>query len=150
VQNSSEVDLALIAPYDHRRRDMERALRKTAKPHAPTTLSRLRTVPGIGESLSRVLLYEIHDIQRFPRVQECVSYGRRVTGATESAGKRAGTSGATMGNAYRSGAFAAAPVLFWRAHPAGQKSLGRREKKHRQGQALTILAPTFARAVYDR
>jgi transposase len=39
------------------------------------------------------LLYEIHDIRRFPSVQEFVSYCRLVKCARESAGKRYGTSG---------------------------------------------------------
>ena len=36
--------------------------------HDAQTLYRLQSVPGIGKILSLVLLYEIHDITRFPRV----------------------------------------------------------------------------------
>jgi hypothetical protein len=46
-----------------------------------------------------VLLYDIHDINRFPRVQELASYWRLVQGAKGSQGKRAGTAGATIGHA---------------------------------------------------
>jgi transposase len=35
-------------------------------------------VPGIGQILALVLLYEIHDIRRFPSVQDFVSYCRLV------------------------------------------------------------------------
>jgi transposase len=35
-------------------------------------------IPGIGKILALVLLYEIHDIDRFPRVQDFVSYCRLV------------------------------------------------------------------------
>src|ERR671922_2406104 len=49
VQKSIEVDLALIGHYDQLRRDMELAVRKTAKHHDAQTLYLLRTVPGIGE-----------------------------------------------------------------------------------------------------
>jgi hypothetical protein len=38
-------------------------------------------------------------------------------------------------------------VLFLRHHPAGQQWLARIEKQHGQGNALTILAHTLARAV---
>ena len=93
VQKSIEVDLALIDHYDRLLRDMELTILKTAKQHDAHTLSLLRTVPGIGEILSLVLLYEIHDIERFPRVQDFVSYCRLVKCAKESAGKRYGTSG---------------------------------------------------------
>jgi transposase len=142
VQKSIEVDLALIGHYDQLLRDMELAILKTAKQDETNTLYLFRTVPGIGEILSLVLLYEIHDIERFPGVQAFVSHCRLVKGAQESAGTRDGTSGSKMGNASRKWAFAAAAVLCLRANPAGQKSLARFEQKHRKGEALTVLAQT--------
>jgi transposase len=109
----------------------------------------LRTVPGIGKILSLVLLYEIHNIARFPRVQDFVSYCRLVKCARESAGKRYGTSGAKIGNASLKWAFSEAAVLFLRNNPAGQKYLARLEKKHGKGKALTVLAHKLARAIYS-
>ena len=128
---SIEVDLALIGHYDQLLRDVELSILTTAKPHNPNTLYLLRTGPGIGEILSLVLLYEIHDLQRFPCVQEFVSYCRLVKCAKASAGKRYGTSGSKIGNAYlngrsrkRPGSFDA-PILrarsispAWRTHMA--------------------------------
>ena len=148
VQKSIEVDLALIGHYDHLLRDVELSVLKTAKQHNANTLYLLRTVPGIGEILSLVLLYEIHDIERFPRVPDVVSYCRLVKCAKESAGKRYGTSGTKIGNAYRKWAFSEAAVLFLRNNPAGQKYLARIENTHGQGKALTVLAHKLARAVY--
>lgn len=148
VQKSVEVDLALIDHYDQLLRSVELSILHTAKQHNANTLYLLRTVPGIGEILSLVLLYEIHDIQRFPRVQDFVSYCRLVKCARESAGKRYGTSGAKIGNAYLQWAFSEAAVLFLRTNPAGQKYLARLEKKHGKGKALTVLAHKLARAVY--
>jgi transposase len=106
-------------------------------------------VPGIGKILSLVLLYEMHAIARFPSVQDFVSYCRLVKCAKESAGKRYGTAGTKLGNAYLTWAFSEAAVLFLRDHPAGQKYLASLEKKHGQGKALTVLAHKLARAVYD-
>lgn len=148
VQKSVEVDLALIDHYDQLLRSVELSILHTAKQHNANTLYLLRTVPGIGEILSLVLLYDIHDIQRFPRVQDFVSYCRLVKCARESAGKRYGTSGAKIGNAYLQWAFSEAAVLFLRTNPAGQKYLARLEKKHGKGKALTVLAHKLARAVY--
>jgi transposase len=150
VQKSIEVDLALITYYDELLRDVELTIVKTAKHHDAQTLSRLQTVPGIGTILSLVLLYEIHDIARFPRVQDFASYCRLVTCAKESAGKRSGTSGSKIGNAHLKWAFSEAAVLFLRDNPAAQKLLARLEKKHSKGKALTILAHQLARAVYHR
>jgi transposase len=148
VHKSIEVDLALIGHYDHLLRNMELSILNTAKQHHTNTLYLLRTVPGIGEILSLVLLYEIHDIARFPRLQDFVSYCRLVKCAKESAGKRYGTSGTKIGNAYLKWAFSEAAVLFLRDNPAGQKYLTRLEKKHGKGKALTVLAHKWARAVY--
>jgi len=148
VQKSIEVDLALITYYDELLRDVELTIVKTAKHHDAQTLYLLQTVPGIGKILSLVLLYEIHDIERFPRVQDFASYCRLVKCARESAGKRSGTSGAKIGNAHLKWAFSEAAVLFLRDNPAGQKLLTRLEKKHSKGKALTILAHKLARAVY--
>ena len=149
VQKSMEVDLALLGYYDPLLRDLELHIVKAAKQHDAHTLYLLQTVPGIGKILSLVLLYEIHDIQRFPSVQDFVSSCRLVKCAKESAGKRYGTAGPKMGNAYLTWAFSEAAVLFLRDNPTGQKSLTRLEKKHGQGKALTLLAQKLGRAVYD-
>jgi len=148
VQKSIDVDLTLIGHYDELLRDLELDLVTAAKQHSANALYLLRTVPGIGKILSLVLLYEIHDIQRFPRVQDFVSYCRLVKCAKESAGKRYGTSGAKIGNAYLKWAFSEAAVLFLRNNPAGQKYLARLVKKYGKGKALTVLAHKLARAVY--
>src|SRR6266581_6041339 len=123
VQKSVEVDLALLDYYDQLLRDLELAIVKTAKQHDANTLYVLQTVPGIGKILSLVLLYEMHDIARFPRVQDFVSYCRLVKCAKESAGKRYGTSSTKLGNASLTWALSEAALLFLRNHPAGHKSL---------------------------
>jgi transposase len=143
------VDLALIDDDDQLLRDLEWAMVKPAKQREAHTRYWLQTVPGIGKSRSLGLLDERHDIARFPRVQDFVSYGRVGTGATESAGKRYGPSGTKIGQAYLKWAFAEAAVLFLRNNPAGQQSLARFEKKHGKGTALTGLAHNLARAVYS-
>jgi transposase len=152
VQKSIEVDLTLITYYDQLLTDLELSIVKAAKHHDANTLYLLQTVPGIGKILSLVLLlvllYEIHDIDRFPRVQDFVSYCRLVKSAKESAGKRLGTSGKNLGNAHLKWAFSEAAALFLRQNPAAQKHLARLEHKHGKGKALTILAHRLARAVY--
>jgi transposase len=149
VHKSIAVDLALITSDDALLRDGELPLGKTAKHHDPNTLYLLQTVPGIGTMLRLVLRDEIHEVNRFPRVQDVVSSCRLVKCARESAGTRDGTSGAKIGHAHLKWAFSEAAVLFLRDHPAAQTYLARLEKKHEKGQALTILAQKLARAVYD-
>jgi len=148
VQKSIAVDLALIRYDDRLLNDVELTIVNTAKQHDAHTLYRLQSVPGIGKILRLVMLYEIHDLARFPRVQDFVSSCRLVKCAKESAGKRYGPSGTKIGNAYLKWAFSEAAVLFLRDNPAGQKYLARLEKKHGQGKAFTVLAQKLARAVY--
>ena len=146
---SIAVDRALIGFYDNLLRDVELSIVKTAKHHNANTLYRLQTVPGIGKSLSLVLLYAMHDIARFPRVQDFAASCRLVKCAKASAGQRSGTAGTQIGHAHLKWAFSEAAVLCLRDHPAAQQWLARLEQKHSQGTALTILAHQLARAVYD-
>jgi transposase len=121
VQKSIEVDLTLIDHYDKLLSDIELYIVNTAQQHDVNAFYRLRSVPGIGQILALVILYEVQDISRFPRVQEFVSYCRLVKCAKESAGKKYGPSGKKIGNAYLKWAFSEAAVLFLRNNPEGQK-----------------------------
>ena len=148
VQQSLAVDLALLGHYDQLLRDVALSILTTAQqPHAQT-LSLLRPVPGIGESLRWVLLYASHAITRFPRVHDVLSYCRLGTCTQASAGKRYGTAGTKIGNAHLKWAFSEAAVLFLRANPAGQKYLTKLEKKHGSGKALTLVGQKLGRTVY--
>jgi transposase len=149
VQKSLDLDLTLIDAYDRLLTDLELDLVRTAKEHDAQTFYRLRSVPGIGTILALVLLDEIHDIHRFPRVQAFVSSCRLVKCAKEAAGKRSGTSGKKIGHAYLTWACSEAAVLFLRNNPAGQQDRARLVKTHGKGKALTVLAHKLARAVYD-
>jgi transposase len=148
-QQSIAVDLALLGPDDQRLRAGERSLLNTAKQPQAQTLSLLRPVPGIGASLSLVLLYAIHAITRCPRGQDCLSSCRLGTCTKESAGKRDGTSGTPLGNAPRKWACSEAAGRFLRANPAGPKYLTTLEQTHGSGQALTLLGQQLGRTVSD-
>jgi transposase len=148
VRASMAMDLALIDHYDALLTAVELTIVRTAKQHDAQAFYRLRSVPGIGKILALVILYEIHDIARFPRVQDFASYCRLVKCAKESAGKRLGSSGKKIGNAHLKWAFSEAAALFLRQNLAGQRYVARLERKHGKGKALSILAHKLARAVY--
>jgi len=148
VQKSIEVDLALIDHYDALVTDLELTIVREAKRHDADAFHRLRSVPGIGKVLALTILYEIHDITRFERVQEFASYARLIKCTKESGGKKLGTGGAKMGNVHLKWAFSEAAVTFLRHNSAGKKTLARLEKTHGKGKALSILAHKIGRAVY--
>jgi len=92
-----------------------------APPHDPETLRRLPSVPGMGSIVSLVWRYDIQEIHRLPRVQECASSGRVVKGAHEAAGKRDGTSGHQSGQVPLTWAVSAAAVWCLVDNPRGQQ-----------------------------
>jgi len=148
VQKSIEVDVALIDQYDALVTDLELTIVREAKRHDANAFHRLRSVPGIGKVLALTILYEIHDIARFDRVQEFASYARLIKCTHESGGKKLGTGGAKMGNVHLKWAFSEAAVTFLRHNRDGQQLLARLKKKHGKGKALSILAHKIGRAVY--
>ena len=121
---------------------------RTAKQHDPQSFHRLRTLPGVGKILALTLLYEIHDIHRFPRVQDFASYARLVKCSRQSAGKQLGTGGRKIGNVHLKWAFSEAAVLFLRNNPKGQALLAKLRRKYGKGKALSILAHKLGRATY--
>jgi transposase len=149
VRKSIEVDVALIDHYDALVTDLELTIVREAKRHDADAFHRLRSVPGIGKVLALTILYEIHDVTRFDRVQEFASYARLVTCVHQSAGKKLGTGGAKMGNVHLKWAFSEAAVLFLRHTKDGKKLLAGIEKKHGKGKALSILAHKIGRAVFS-
>jgi transposase len=148
VRKSIAIDLELVDHYDLLIRDLELDLVRTVKVAEPQTFHRLRSVPGIGKILALTLLYEIHDVTRFPRVQDFASYARLVKCARESSGKRLGTAGAKIGNAHLKWALSEAAVLFLRGNPRAQSFLQRLRRKHGRAKALSILAHKLGRAIY--
>jgi transposase len=149
VRTSVAVDLKLIAFYDEVIRELELEIQRSAKGHDATTLHLLQTIPGIGKILSLVLLYEIHDIARFPRVQDFVSYARLIRPKKESGGKRTGTANGKIGNAYLKWVFSEAVALFLREAKAEvQTVIQRLERKYGEDKAKGILAHRLGRTVY--
>jgi len=133
ARKSMEVDLLLIEHYDTVIRELELHLVRRAKQHDAQAFHRLRSVPGIGKVLALTILYEIHDVGRFERFQNFLSYARLVKCEHGSAGKKLGTGGAKIGNVHLKWAFSEAAVLFLRNNPEGQKHLRRLAGRHGVG-----------------
>jgi transposase len=148
VRRSVELDLAMIEHYDSLLARLEQELARMAKDHDAFAYHLLRSIPGVGRILTLVLLYEIENVNRFPRVQEFLSYARLVKAQKSSAGKILGHSGKKIGNVHLKWAFSEAAVLLLRGNPDGQRFVERLAKKHGKGKALSILAARLGRAVY--
>lgn len=148
VRKNIAVDLEMISAYDRVLSNLEWSIIKTAQQHDPLAYALLKTIPGVGRILGLVMLYEIENIRRFPRVQDFVSYCRLVKSAKESNGKKYGSSGKKIGNAHLKWAFSEAAVLFLKGNEPAKKYLARLTQKHGKGKALSILAHKLGRAAY--
>jgi len=95
-----------------------------------------------------IILYEVHDIKRFPSVQDFSSYARLVRPVKESAGKWAGTSNKKIGNHHLKYAIKEASILMLRASPEAKKYVTKLEKRYKKGKALGIFAHKLGRAIY--
>jgi transposase len=148
VQHSAAADLAVIDALDAQIAALELYLTRTAKVDDVQTFYLLRSVPGIGPVLALILLYEIHDITRFPEPGNFLSYCRLVRCAHESAGKVKGFGGKKIGNGHLRWALGEAACLILRCHEPAKKWLARQEKKGTKARALGILAAKLGRTVY--
>jgi transposase len=148
VQRSMRTNLRMIDTLDEAINDLELYLTRNAKIDDPNTYRILRSVPGIGKVLSLIMLYEIHDISRFPEVGNFVSYSRLVRCEHESAGKVKGYGGRKIGNGHLKWAFSEAACLLLRACPQAKQWLQRKEKKVGKATALGILSAKLGRTVY--
>jgi transposase len=148
VQKSIAANLAMVEAYDRILSQLEHDIIASAKEHDLRSYALLQTIPGVGRILGLVILYEIESIERFPKVQDFVSYCRLVKSIKESNGKKYGSSGKKIGNAHLKWAFSEAAVLFLKSNEPGKKYLERLTHKHGKAKALSILAHKLGRAVY--
>jgi len=142
-------DATLINHYHQTLAELETHLVRHAKVHDPATYHLLQSLPGIGKVLGLILLYEIHDIGRFPEDGNFLSYARLVRCDHESAGKKKGAGCRKIGNAHLKWAFSEAACLMLRALPAAKAWVGRQERKRGKKKALAILEAKIGRAVYQ-
>jgi transposase len=147
VQLSARLDLALIDKLDELIAQVELHLTRTAKVDDVQTYHRLRTIPGVGPILALVLLYEMHQVQRFEHVGQFLSYARLAPCDHESAGKKLGSGGKKIGNAHLRWALGEAACLFLRGSERAGQWKQKQEKKHGPAKALAIVAARLARAV---
>jgi transposase len=148
VQKSVEVDLAMIDSLNDILKKLEWHIEKTARQHDYHTLYLLRSIPGVGQILALVILYEIHDIKRFPRVQDFSSYARLIKPVKESDGKWAGHSNKKIGNHHLKWAIKEAAILMLRDSQKAKYFVSKLERKYNKGKALGIFTHKLGRAVY--
>lgn len=148
VQKSMQIDLDMIGFLDETITKCERHLERSVKLHDADTFYRLRSIPGVGKVLAMTILYELHTIDRFNRVQDFASYARLIRPAKESAGKKTGSGGGgKIGNPNLKWAISEAAVLMLR-HAEIAKLMNRLRRKHGKGKALGVLSHKLGRTIF--
>lgn len=148
VQENIKTDLIIIRHYVQEIKRLEATVLALAKRNHSVTLHLLQSLPGAGKILPLTLLYEIHDIRRFPSVQDFSSYGRLVKCTKESDGKIYGTQGSKIGNHYIKWAFSEMVIHAIPAFPQIKKYVERAAKKHGKNKAYSIMAHKLGRVAY--
>ena len=141
-------DLALINALTKQISQLEKKLVEMARFDDPSTFFRLKAVPGIGDILALVILYEIGELKRFRTAGQFLSYARLVPGQHTSAGKNYGSPGRKQGNPQLKWAFSEAVSLLKQQSPTVKSAFTKLEKRHGKGKALSILGARLGRAIY--
>ena len=149
VRTSVEVDVALMDALHKQILAVERQIIAQVPEHDPVAVHLLRSIPGVGKILALVIFYEIHDINRFPRVGNFISYARLVKCAHESAGKRRTGKNSKIGNVHLKWAFSEAACLFLRRNERAKHYHRRLVSKYDNAKALSIIAQKLGRTVYS-
>ena len=148
VRTSVEVDAALMDAIHEQILTIERRINTQVPEHDPVAVHLLRSIPGVGKTLALVILYEIHDISRFPAVGNFISYARLVKFTHESGGKRKTGTNNKIGNVHLKWAFSEAACLFLRRNEQGKRYHQKLVSRYGKAKALSILAQKLGRTVY--
>ena len=108
----------------------------------------LKTVPGIGEVLSTVIMLETGPIERFNSPGNYASYARCVASTRISNSKKKGEGNRKCGNAYLSWAFVEAAHMAIRFNAAAKRFYERKKARTNGAVATKALAHKLARACY--
>jgi len=148
VRTSIEVDVAPMDALHQQILAIERQINSQVPEHDPVAVHLLRSIPGVGKTLALVILYEIHDIRRFPKVGNFISYARLVKCPHESAGKRVKGKNSKIGNVHLKWAFSEAACLFLRRNPRAKTYHQRLVSRYGKAKSLSIIAQKLGRTVY--
>jgi transposase len=148
LQSNIELNLDLIDFFDPKLNKIEREIRAQAKEFNRTFHSLLLTVPGIGDMMSLVILYEIGDMNRFQSAQKFSSYCRLVKCERESGGKRYKGGNQKIGNPYLKWSIGEIIIHAPRTSPVINNYYERITNKYGKKKAKATMNHKFGVAIY--
>lgn len=141
-------DIRLIEQLDCLLSEIEKQIKGRAYHHNGTDYSILKSVTAVGDMLALSILYETHDINRFPSAGNYSSYCRVIRAQRTSAGKNKYGRNQKMGNPYLKWAYGQIIIHARQTSEPINRYYQKLEAKRCAKLARGIMAHKFAVAVY--
>jgi transposase len=146
VTLAAQVNVLAVQAMERGIAILERRLHERVKLSPEYTV--LKTVPGVGEILSTVIMLETGPIDRFTSAGNYASYARCVGSGRFSNNKKKGEGNRKNGNAYLAWAFVEAAHFALRYNDAAKRFYERKRARSNTALATKALAHKLARACY--
>lgn len=148
LNESIDCDLKTVTFLDSIIRRLEKHALRRVDEQQKEAFELLRSVRGIGDVLGLTILYEMHTVKRFRKVQDFLSYARLVRSEHTSNGKAVGGGGRKIGNPYLKWAFSEAAVRMASLDPRVGAYVEDLKKQYGAAGAWSRLSLKIARSVY--
>lgn len=143
---AAQANLAMVQAAEVVIATLEQQLRQRVKVQPDYAI--LRSVPGIGDILSTVIMLETGPVERFTSAGNYASYARCVGSTRASNGKKKGEGNRKNGNAYLAWAFVEAAHFAMRFSGSAKRFYDRKKARTNAAVATKALAHKLARACY--
>jgi len=143
---TAQASLNSIAFFNQQIKQIEKKIKEQVK--LKKSFQYLKTVPGIGDILALIIMLEVGDISRFPKVGNFASYCRCVSSKRLSDGKSKGKGNRKNGNKYLSWAFVEATQFTRRHHTRLRSYYDRKAAQRNPIVATKALSNKLARVCY--
>lgn len=143
-----DADVALTTAFKKKIYDIEVLIEKQSMHHDAKKIDILQSIPGTGKIISLVIFYEIGEIDRFPKLQNFLSYSDVIKVKAESAGKIYKNSDSKHGNQHLKWAFFQAAFHFLTSKQVNKIWVDEFIGNYGRQKGLSILAKKLATVVY--
>ncbi len=148
VKLNLETNIKMIVSLNMTIAFLEKSIKEAVKKDKAKQYVLLQTIPGVGELIALIIIYETYDIKRFKSHQKYASYCRVVMPQRMSNGIKKKGGNPKMGNPYLKWAFGQILHNARMCNEAIDAFYRRLERKHGTKKARAIMAHKFNTAVY--
>ena len=143
-----EKDLSMVDHIEPIIDELESEAQAKAIHYDARSFTILLNMPGVGSTSAMTLLYEVHNVKRFPSAQSFASYSRTVKARCTSAGKQVGKGDDKIGNPTLNWVFHEIAVHMPRFSPVVKSWYDKLKKRKGEKCAKAILVHKISVSVY--